>query len=1045
MESTESTHNTKASDSAYSNFCSNSQSENNSGNSSKSRHDGNNSPGSSGYGGKPPTGHPLPQPLSKRSKDRKKKKLKSTIHANASTEADERNVVITETILDNNVERITEENDEHHQQQLTESSTLINAKTSDGIQSPATRKTCEEDFINPDISNVSSPNFQQPREPTKTEKNTDEGFCCVMSMHDGVVLYTTPSITNSLAFPRDMWLGRSFIDFVHPKDRSIFANQITSGVALAEARSSKNNTKQSLFAMLRRYRGLKSGFGVTNKSVSYEAFKLNLTFREAPLDEVSHDAATPSVNSSMLLIISATPVKTFYKKNDEVLAGTRDHAEFTTRHTASGVLSNVDGTASLLGFFPQDILGKKIMEFYHPEDMALLKGVYEKMMKKGRTGASFRSKPYRFLTHNGCYITVETEWSSFVNPWSHHLEFVIGYHSVLKGPTNPNVLAENTSEGKASFPDNVLKKSKIIQDEILKLLTEQVSRPTETAKQQVSRRCQVLASFMETLLEEVTKTGSKNDMQVESMSSSDSPPSYNQLNYKENLQRFFDSRPVTIDESEVQKMEQTDSEPDARTNISPSQCFDEMATRTNVSPLQCFGGSSRSDSAGNLSSTGNANAESITNTSRGTSNNSYVPQKLTEALLCKHDEDMEELIIKRHKLTKSSGKSCDKVKKCSDKTNEYHSHGVKRSGSRSWEGQGDAHKSSKQHHTAEPQKAVASIFPNQTNPNVELWPPFSVSLTTLQSTLTTSQATEFPASNLFPTVYYLAQTIPQCMQSVIYQPLIYSHPSTFYQMNFQATQSSRNELNYNTSYQFVKNATVPALQTPADSDSIVQSLSLKRPPSQATSVKADMGSTSASVNRALSETSRKGVLADSPLPHDGPSGLNINDNEASGLIGISEDESNYSSFYSSFLKTDEAPSSSNEGRGENSTIQNKAIQWDEISKPPIRRANPHWIENINLTNELVFRYQLDARTLKDVLNDDMYTLKKIHQPDLVNDQLDQLYLDLEVEDSSTRIALESTSGSSGEEDNSLKLTKKKKIHYSKLVFTYEENCPLPSE
>lgn len=40
-------------------------------------------------------------------------------------------------------------------------------------------------------------------------------------MHDGVVLFTTPHITDSLGFPRDMWLGRSFIDFVHPKDRSV--------------------------------------------------------------------------------------------------------------------------------------------------------------------------------------------------------------------------------------------------------------------------------------------------------------------------------------------------------------------------------------------------------------------------------------------------------------------------------------------------------------------------------------------------------------------------------------------------------------------------------------------------------------------------------------------------------------------------------------------------------------------------------------------------------------------------------------------------------
>lgn len=30
---------------------------------------------------------------------------------------------------------------------------------------------------------------------------------------------------------------------------------------------------------------------------------------------------------------------------------------FTTRHTAEGILSHVDGTANLLGYFPQDILG----------------------------------------------------------------------------------------------------------------------------------------------------------------------------------------------------------------------------------------------------------------------------------------------------------------------------------------------------------------------------------------------------------------------------------------------------------------------------------------------------------------------------------------------------------------------------------------------------------------------------------------------------------------------------------------------------------------
>lgn len=50
-------------------------------------------------------------------------------------------------------------------------------------------------------------------------------------MYDGVVLYTTPSLTAALGFPKDMWLGRSFIDFVHPKDRETFSTQVTAGIA----------------------------------------------------------------------------------------------------------------------------------------------------------------------------------------------------------------------------------------------------------------------------------------------------------------------------------------------------------------------------------------------------------------------------------------------------------------------------------------------------------------------------------------------------------------------------------------------------------------------------------------------------------------------------------------------------------------------------------------------------------------------------------------------------------------------------------------------
>lgn len=36
-------------------------------------------------------------------------------------------------------------------------------------------------------------------------------------MEDGIVMSTTSSITSALGFPKDMWSGRSFVDFVHER------------------------------------------------------------------------------------------------------------------------------------------------------------------------------------------------------------------------------------------------------------------------------------------------------------------------------------------------------------------------------------------------------------------------------------------------------------------------------------------------------------------------------------------------------------------------------------------------------------------------------------------------------------------------------------------------------------------------------------------------------------------------------------------------------------------------------------------------------------
>lgn len=55
-----------------------------------------------------------------------------------------------------------------------------------------------------------------------------EAFIAVISLHDGVVVYVTSSMKDQLGYLPEMWQGRSLLDFLHPKDRLTFTNQITS-------------------------------------------------------------------------------------------------------------------------------------------------------------------------------------------------------------------------------------------------------------------------------------------------------------------------------------------------------------------------------------------------------------------------------------------------------------------------------------------------------------------------------------------------------------------------------------------------------------------------------------------------------------------------------------------------------------------------------------------------------------------------------------------------------------------------------------------------
>ncbi|XP_075991029.1 period circadian regulator isoform X11 [Anticarsia gemmatalis] len=1065
----DSENNAKISDSAYSNSCSNSQSRRS--HSSKSTHSGSNSSGSSGYGGKPSTSgssNNLGQPP-KKEKEAKKKKQPQT------------DTTVTDVVVETEVRpaepapTFDEPNEETDD--VMASPPPVHAQPDKGVENMDV-STSERNSVKDEVASSNVPlinaaaNYVTGR---STASYCSDGFSCVISMHDGVVMYTTSSLTATLGFPKDMWIGRSFIDFIHPRDRSTFASQITSGLAIPKIVNAAcpPNSISTLVCRIRRYRGLMSGFGVKDRVVTFMPFLLKLTFKNICDEE----------GKVIYLVIQATPFFSAFRTPFELVP---KPVPFVIRHAANGNIEYVDPeSVPYLGYLPQDLADKDALALYHPEDLNYLRQVYETIVKEGGLP---RSKPYRMMTQNGDYLKLETEWSSFINPWSRKLEFVIGKHHIIEGPSNPDVFHSPDTEKPTKVSEEEKNKAQMLRENIVRTMNEVLTKPAELAKQQMTKRCQDLATFMESLMEEQPKTDEELRLEIQdpdnsyferdsvmlggisphhdyndSKSSTETPLSYNQLNYNDTLQRYFDSHQLhSYEDYNTVAGENILGLKDTRPVI--NHCLSPMAQN--------------SGDSGEMTSSCDSNLLAIGNSSPLAPVGDYVPIRLTESLLTKHNAEMEKELVKIHRETRSSSKG--EREKATNKTRQKQKehlarcnasfqptdaiapnldaqpHGVKRA-SKQIESETNAHK----HHCSATRQSRRRQRTLSTSA-ADVQPS-----STITTTVAASHWPTTPVSNM--NTFILGVGIPQQMSIMSPMPgmfpMYYAPAPTAGAMPSAATASnSRN--NAAQTFQapavpcmmygqpmygqpFMYSPINPQVSYPVQQTMMAQSMQYT------TNTMNPLGLTSSNYEESTE------AVPDTPPPRD-KKASNLKSNRPGNVeepVDKTDGESSYSSFYSSFFKT-ESGSAEESGDAKKaeamkkvrfSTFQTPLDSSSNYSKPDAvtkaarRKMEPPWMEQVCVTSELIYKYQVLTKTMEEVLSADKKKMDAFEQPSLVNDQLGQLYLDLQLEGVAARLTLEegvTSSSSSGEETTTTKGPRRKR-EYSKLVMIYEEDAPLP--
>lgn len=258
-----------------------------------------------------------------------------------------------------------------------------------------------------------------------TLKNTDT-FSMAVSFLSGKVVYISPQGSSLLRSKPEKLHGVLFSELLAPQDVSTFYSNTAPcklppwASCIGSVSPSVDCTQEkSMFCRI-------SGDISTSGDVKYYPFRLTpylLTLQDS-------DAAYPQ--PCCLLI--AERVHSGY----EAPRIPADKRIFTTSHTPSCLFQEVDERAvPLLGYLPQDLVGTPVLLYIHPDDRPIMVAIHKKILQFA--GQPFDHAPLRMCAQNGEYVTIDTSWSSFINPWSRKVAFIVGRHKVRTSPLNEDV------------------------------------------------------------------------------------------------------------------------------------------------------------------------------------------------------------------------------------------------------------------------------------------------------------------------------------------------------------------------------------------------------------------------------------------------------------------------------------------------------------------------------------------------------------------------------------------------------------------------------
>ncbi|XP_069567546.1 aryl hydrocarbon receptor nuclear translocator 2 isoform X1 [Brachyistius frenatus] len=310
------------------------------------------------------------------------------------------------------------------------------------------------------------PSFLTEQELKHLILEAADGFLFVVAAETGRVIYVSDSVTPVLNHPQSEWFGSTLYEQVHPDDvdklreqLSTTENSMTGRILDLKTGTVKKEGQQSsmrmcmgsrrsficrmrcgsapldhislnrLSNMRKRYR---NGLGPSKEGEAQYSVVHCTGYIKAwpPAGMTIPDEDTEAGQTGKYCLVAIGRLQVTSSPVSMDMNGLSVPTEFLSRHNSDGVITFVDPRCiNVIGYQPQDLLGKDILEFCHPEDQSHLRESFQQVVKlKGQV----LSVMYRFRMKNREWMLIRTSSFTFQNPYSDEIEYIICTNTNVK-------------------------------------------------------------------------------------------------------------------------------------------------------------------------------------------------------------------------------------------------------------------------------------------------------------------------------------------------------------------------------------------------------------------------------------------------------------------------------------------------------------------------------------------------------------------------------------------------------------------------------------